>query len=150
MDRVNSAEYNMLNWRSHCSLKKCPSLSAVVYSDDEECILEQSATFASPACHDFQPGSGAAGKVLLQSRRVGHGTPLEHCMLQLMGRFRKCREDDLARTLKPDSGWLGVSDHSTDHNDTITDRIARRFIGLIWVKRSLAVGWALLWNAEHI
>jgi hypothetical protein len=26
--------------------------------------------------------------------------------------------------LKPDGGWLGVRNHSTYHNNTITDRIA--------------------------
>ena len=38
--------------------------------------------------------------------------------------FASNQKTSVAETLKPDGGWLGVRNHSTYHNDTLTDRIA--------------------------
>jgi hypothetical protein len=38
--------------------------------------------------------------------------------------FATNEKTSVTDTLKPDGGWLGVSNHSTYHNNTITDRIA--------------------------
>ncbi len=38
--------------------------------------------------------------------------------------FATTEKNGMADTLKPDSGWMQLREHSTYHNDTLTDRIA--------------------------
>ncbi len=38
--------------------------------------------------------------------------------------FATNEKNSVADTLKPDGGWLALRNHSTFHNDTLTDRIA--------------------------
>ena len=45
--------------------------------------------------------------------------------------FAKAEKADVGETLKPDGGWLGVRNHSTYHNDTITDRMALTLVSVV-------------------
>jgi hypothetical protein len=38
--------------------------------------------------------------------------------------FATTEKNGAGDTLKPDGGWLKLREHSTYHNDTLTDRIA--------------------------
>jgi hypothetical protein len=38
--------------------------------------------------------------------------------------FASGEKTSVADTFKPGGGWLGLREHSTYHNDTLTDRIA--------------------------
>jgi hypothetical protein len=70
-----------------------------------------------------QPQSGTAGNVLLQHLEGGPWHFLTIVRYNSWEDFGNAEKTDVAGTLKPDSGWLGVRNHSTYHNDTITDRI---------------------------
>jgi hypothetical protein len=71
-----------------------------------------------------QPGAGSAGNVLLQHLEGGPWHFLTVVRYNSWDDFAKGEKTDVAQTLKPDGGWLAVRNHSTYHNDTITDRIA--------------------------
>ena len=71
-----------------------------------------------------QPGSGTAGNVLLQHLEGGPWHFLTVTRYNSWEDFAKGEKADVAETLKPDGGWLAVRNHSSYHNDTITDRIA--------------------------
>lgn len=71
-----------------------------------------------------QPGSGAAGNVLLQHLEGGPWHFLTVARYNSWEDFAKGEKTDTADTLKPDGGWLAVRNHSSYHNDTVTDRIA--------------------------
>ena len=70
-----------------------------------------------------QPGSGMAGNALLQHVEGGPWHFLSVVRYSSWEDFGNAEKTDIAGTLKPDSGWLAVRNHSTYHNDTITDRI---------------------------
>lgn len=71
-----------------------------------------------------QPGSGTAGYLILQHLEGGPWQFLTVARYSSWEDFAKAESADVGQTLKPDSGWLGVRNHSAYHNDTITDRIA--------------------------
>jgi hypothetical protein len=71
-----------------------------------------------------QPGTGTAGNVLLQHLEGGPWHFLTVTRYNSWEDFAKGEKADVAETLKPDGGWLAVRNHSSYHNDTITDRIA--------------------------
>jgi hypothetical protein len=71
-----------------------------------------------------QAGSGTAGNVLLQHLEGGPWHFLTVTRYNSWEDFAKGEKADVADTLKPDGGWLAVRNHSSYHNDTITDRIA--------------------------
>ena len=71
-----------------------------------------------------QPGPGTAGNVMLQHLEGGPWHFLTVARYSSWEDFAKGEKASAADTLKPDGGWLGVRNHSTYHNDTITDRIA--------------------------
>ena len=71
-----------------------------------------------------QPGTGTAGTVLLQHL---DGSPWQFLTVTRYSSwedFAKGEKADVANTSKPDSGWVAIRNHSSYHNDTITDRIA--------------------------
>jgi hypothetical protein len=72
------------------------------------------------------PGSGdtIAGNVLMQHLEGGPWNFLTIARYSSWQDFAASEKTSVANTLKPDGGWLGVRNHSTYHNDTITDRIA--------------------------
>jgi hypothetical protein len=73
-----------------------------------------------------QPGGGqnVAGEVLMRHLEGGPWTFLTLTRYKSWQDFATGEKASVADTLKPDGGWLGVRNHSTYHNDTITDRIA--------------------------
>jgi hypothetical protein len=71
-----------------------------------------------------QPGNGTAGNVVLQHLEGGFWHFLSVARYNSWEDFGKAEKADVADTLKPNGGWLGVRNHSTYHNDTVTDRIA--------------------------
>jgi hypothetical protein len=71
-----------------------------------------------------QPATGVAGNVLLQHLEGGPWHFLTVTRYNSWEDFGKGEKADSANTLKPDGGWVAVRNHSTYHNDTITDRIA--------------------------
>jgi hypothetical protein len=71
-----------------------------------------------------QPGTGTAGNVLLQHLEGAPWHFLAVARYNSWDDFAKGEKTDAGGTFKPDSGWIGVRNHSTYHNDTITDRIA--------------------------
>jgi hypothetical protein len=71
-----------------------------------------------------QPGTGTAGNVLLQHLEGGPWNFLTVVRYASWEDFGKAEKADVADTLKPNGGWLGVRNHSSYHNDTIADRIA--------------------------
>lgn len=72
------------------------------------------------------PGSGetVAGNVLMQHLEGGPWHFLTIVRYNSWQDFATNEKTSAADTLKPDGGWLGLRNHSTYHNDTITDRIA--------------------------
>jgi hypothetical protein len=69
-------------------------------------------------------GSSVAGKVLMQHLEGG---PWQFLTVERYNSWQDFATDEktsVADTLKPDGGWLALRNHSTYHNDTITDRIA--------------------------
>lgn len=70
------------------------------------------------------PADTVAGNVLLQHLEGGPWTFLTVARYSSWQDFASSEKASLADTLKPDGGWLAVRNHSTYHNDTLTDRIA--------------------------
>jgi len=72
------------------------------------------------------PGTGetVAGNVLMQHLEGGPWHFLTITRYNSWQDFATNQKTSVAETLKPDGGWLGVRNHSTYHNDTLTDRIA--------------------------
>jgi hypothetical protein len=71
-----------------------------------------------------QPNNGTAGNVLLQHLEGGPWNFLTAVRYNSWEDFGKAEKVDVADTLKPNGGWLGVRNNSTYHNDTVADRIA--------------------------
>ena len=65
-----------------------------------------------------------AGTVLMEHLEGGPWHFLTIARYNSWQDFATSQKTSVADTLKPDGGWLGVRNHSTYHNDTITDRIA--------------------------
>ena len=65
-----------------------------------------------------------AGNVLLQHLEGGAWNFLTVARYNSWQDFATNEKNSVADTLKPDGGWLGIRNHATYHNDTITDRIA--------------------------
>jgi hypothetical protein len=65
-----------------------------------------------------------AGNVPLQHLEGGPWNFLTVAPYNPWQDFASNEKTSVADTLKPDGGWLAVRNHSTYHNDTITDRIA--------------------------
>ena len=72
------------------------------------------------------PGRGEtiAGNVLMQHLEGGPWHFLTIDRYNSWQDFATNQKTSVADTLKPDGGWLAVRNHSTYHNDTLTDRIA--------------------------
>src|SRR5262245_49861633 len=72
------------------------------------------------------PGSGdtVAGSVVMPHLEGGAWTFLSVTRYNSWQDFATGEKASVADTLKPDGGWLGDRNHSSYHNDTITDRIA--------------------------
>ena len=72
------------------------------------------------------PGRGdtVAGNVTMQHLEGGPWNFLTITRYNSWPDFATNQKTSVADTLKPDGGWLGVRNHSSYHNDTITDRIA--------------------------
>jgi hypothetical protein len=71
-----------------------------------------------------QPGTGAAGSVLMQHVEGGPWHFLSVTRYASWEEFARGEKADVANTSKPDSGWMAVRNHSSYHNDTLADRIA--------------------------
>jgi hypothetical protein len=69
-------------------------------------------------------GDSLAGSVLMQHLEGGPWHFLRIERYNSWQDFATSEKNSVANTLKPDGGWLQLRDHSTYHNDTITDRIA--------------------------
>jgi hypothetical protein len=70
------------------------------------------------------PGETVAGDVLLQHLEGGPWQFLTITRYKSWQDFATNEKSSAADTLKPGGGWLQVRDHSSYHNDTITDRIS--------------------------
>ena len=70
------------------------------------------------------PGDSASGNVLMQHVEGGPWTYLTLVRYNSWQDFATSEKTAVADTLKAGGGWLGLREHSTYHNDTITDRIA--------------------------
>jgi len=70
------------------------------------------------------PADTVAGNVLMQHLEGGPWQFLTITRYNSWQDFATSEKASVADTLKPDGGWLGVRNHSTYHNDTISDRIA--------------------------
>jgi len=72
------------------------------------------------------PGSAEtiAGNILMQHLEGGPWHFLTLTRYNSWQDFATNQKTSVADTLKPDGGWLGVRNHSSYHNDTITDRVA--------------------------
>jgi hypothetical protein len=80
--------------------------------------LERSLTQAPAA------GATVAGTVLMQHLEGGPWHFLRIERYNSWQDYATNERTSAVDTLKPGGGWLGVRDHSSYHNDTITDRIA--------------------------
>src|SRR5438046_7176018 len=80
--------------------------------------LEKSVAQA-PGC-----GQNVAGNVLMQHLEGGPLQFLTIARYNSWQDFATNEKNSVADTLKPDGGWLALRNHSTFHNDTLTDRIA--------------------------
>jgi hypothetical protein len=69
-------------------------------------------------------GEGIAGTALMQHLEGGPWHFLTVTRYASWQDFATNEKASVADTLKPDGGWLAVRNHSTYHNDTLTDRIA--------------------------
>src|SRR5438309_812912 len=69
-------------------------------------------------------GNTASGNVLMQHLEGGPWTYLTVVRYNSWEDFATGEKNGIADTLKPGGGWLQLREHSTYHNDTITDRIA--------------------------
>src|SRR5438445_7858968 len=72
------------------------------------------------------PGGGqnVAGNVLMQHLEGGPWQFLTIARYNSWQDFATNEKNSVADTLKPDGGWLALRNHSTFHNDTLTDRTA--------------------------
>ena len=70
------------------------------------------------------PGDIATGTVLMQHLEGGPWQYLTVVRYNSWQDYATSEKASVADTLKPGSGWLEVRNHSSYHNDTITDRIA--------------------------
>jgi len=70
------------------------------------------------------PGETVAGAVLMQHLEGGPWQFLTITRYNSWQDFATNEKASAADTLKPGGGWLQVRDHSSYHNDTVTDRIA--------------------------
>ncbi len=70
------------------------------------------------------PGDMASGNVLMQHLEGGPWHYLTVVRYNSWQDFATNTKNGIADTLKPGGGWLQVREHSTYHNDTLTDRIA--------------------------
>src|SRR5213076_1347478 len=71
-----------------------------------------------------QNARGTSGNVLLQHLEGGPWQFLTIARYDSWQDFATNEKNSVADTLKPDGGWLALRNHSTFHNDTLTDRIA--------------------------
>jgi hypothetical protein len=71
-----------------------------------------------------QAPPGDSGNVLMQHLEGGPWLYLTVVRYSSWQDFATGEKNSVANTLKPDGGWLGLRNHSSYHNDTITDRIA--------------------------
>ena len=69
-------------------------------------------------------GDTSSGTVLMQHLEGGPWTYLTVVRYNSWQDFATTEKNGMADTLKPDSGWRQLREHSTYHNDTLTDRIA--------------------------
>ncbi len=69
-------------------------------------------------------GDTSSGTVLMQHLEGGAWTYLTVVRYNSWQDFATTEKNGMADTLKPDSGWRQLREHSTYHNDTLTDRIA--------------------------
>jgi hypothetical protein len=69
-------------------------------------------------------GTSGTGNVLLQHVEGGAWTFLSVARYDSWQAFATSEEKGIADTLKPGGGWLELRNHSSYHNDTLTDRIA--------------------------
>ena len=72
----------------------------------------------------LSPGDTAVGNIVMPHLEGGPWTFLSVTRYNSWQDFATGEKASAADTLKPDGGWLGVRNHATYHNDTITDRIA--------------------------
>jgi len=70
------------------------------------------------------PGDAASGNVLMQHLEGGPWQFLTVVRYNSWQDFASSEKNNVADTLKPGGGWLAVREHSSYHNDTLTDRIA--------------------------
>lgn len=77
--------------------------------------LEKSLSQATP---------GNSGNVLMQHLEGGPWQYLTVVRYSSWQEFATSEKNSVADTLKPDGGWVGIRNHSTYHNDTVTDRLA--------------------------
>jgi len=70
------------------------------------------------------PGDTASGTVLMQHLEGGPWQFLVIVRYNSWQDFAAGEKASVADTLKPGGGWLGIREHSTYHNDTLTDRLA--------------------------
>lgn len=70
------------------------------------------------------PGDIASGTVLMQHLEGGPWHYLSVVRYNSWQDYATSEKASVGDTLKPNGGWLEVRNHSTFHNDTITDRIA--------------------------
>jgi hypothetical protein len=69
-------------------------------------------------------GDTSSGTVLMQHLEGGPWTYLGVVRYNSWQDFATTEKNGVADTLKPDGAWLQLREHSTYHNDTLTDRIA--------------------------
>jgi len=69
-------------------------------------------------------GNTVSGNVLMQHLEGGPWTYVTVVRYNSWEDFATGEKSGIADTLKPGGGWLQLREHSTYHNDTITDRIA--------------------------
>jgi hypothetical protein len=70
------------------------------------------------------PGDTASGNVLMQHVEGGPWQFLTVVRYNSWQDFATGEKTAVADTFKPGGGWLALREHSTYHNDTLTDRIA--------------------------
>ena len=70
------------------------------------------------------PGDTASGNVLMQHLEGGPWQFFTVVRYNSWQDFASSEKNNVADTLKPGGGWLAVREHSSYHNDTLTDRIA--------------------------
>jgi hypothetical protein len=71
-----------------------------------------------------QAAPGTAGNVLMQHLEGGPWSFLTIVRYNSWEEFASGEKSSVAETFKAGGGWLGLREHATYHNDTLTDRIA--------------------------